>query len=75
MGSYPALSEGKGEHLPGKAHITALEADIAYFQARLEILGEPETINQVAQRRLFLLLHAKSSDLLLNAKRRMLEGG
>ena len=30
-----------------------LEADVAYFYARLELLGEPSTSNQTAQRKAF----------------------
>ena len=58
-----------------KAHLANLEADAAYFQARLEILGEPETINQLAQRRLFVLLHEEVTDLIGKSRRRMLEDG
>lgn len=35
---------------------TALEADLAYFHARLEWIGEPKTLNQKAQRDTFRLL-------------------
>ena len=39
--------------------VTGLEADIAYFQARLELIGEPETINQKGQVAVFrILIHA-----------------
>ena len=36
--------------------ITSLEADLAYFHARLEWIGKPETINQKAQRDTFQAL-------------------
>jgi hypothetical protein len=42
----------------GRFTVTGLEADIAYFQARLELIGEPETINQKGQVAVFrILLH------------------
>ncbi len=52
-----------------------LEADLAYFQARLEILGEPETANQLAQRKVFNLLHKSLGEMVLKGKRRMVEEG
>ena len=52
-----------------------LEADIAYFQARLEILGEPGSANQLAQRKVFKLLHKSIGEKILQAKRRMIEEG
>jgi hypothetical protein len=39
-----------------KLRIARLEADLAYFEARLELLGEPRSTNQQAQRRVFQLL-------------------
>ena len=39
--------------------VTGLEADIAYFQARLDLIGEPETRNQEGQVAVFrILIHA-----------------
>lgn len=35
---------------------TGLEADIAYCEARLELLGKPKSLNQQAQCRAFRLL-------------------
>jgi hypothetical protein len=37
--------------------LARIEADLAYFQARLELIGEPTSANQRAQRKLFKLLH------------------
>jgi hypothetical protein len=37
--------------------ITALEADLAYFQARMELIGAPVTSNQKAQIRTFRHLY------------------
>lgn len=36
--------------------VSALEADIAYFEARLELVGEPETIHQNAQMKTYQAL-------------------
>jgi hypothetical protein len=40
----------------GRFTVTGLEADLAYFHARLEFIGEPETINQQAQIETFRFL-------------------
>jgi hypothetical protein len=39
-----------------RIRLARLEADIAYFQARLEMIGEPTTANQLTQRKAFVLL-------------------
>jgi hypothetical protein len=50
--------------------VTALEADIAYFEARLELLGEPSTSNQKAQVDTFRFLIQSLTRLLSKLKRR-----
>jgi hypothetical protein len=40
-----------------KVELARLEADVAYFHARLEMLGEPSTPNQNAQRKAFRHLY------------------
>ena len=42
---------------------------IAYFQARLEMIGEPTNINQIAQRKVFKLLHKFTGGTVLQVKR------
>ncbi|WP_120797442.1 hypothetical protein [Thiocapsa rosea] len=39
-----------------RIRLARLEADIAYFQARLEMIGEPTSANQRTQRKAFELL-------------------
>jgi hypothetical protein len=39
-----------------RLRVAQLEADLAYFQARLGLLGEPVTLNQSAQVRTFRIL-------------------
>jgi hypothetical protein len=39
--------------LVGRLALARLEADVAYFQARLDFLDQPETSNQAAQRKAF----------------------
>ncbi|WP_296810370.1 hypothetical protein [Thiocapsa sp.] len=39
-----------------RIRLARLEADLAYFQARLEMIGEPTTANQLTQRKAFELL-------------------
>lgn len=46
-----------------RTRIARLEADLAYFRARLEMIGEPTTSNQLAQQKAFkLLLEAVSAE-------------
>jgi hypothetical protein len=56
-----------------RTKIARLEADIAYFQARLEVLGEPQTTNQQAQRKLFRLLHRLLWGEVVRERRRLLD--
>jgi hypothetical protein len=53
--------------------LARLESDLAYFQARLEIIGDPVTTNQRAQRKAFKLLHRTIGDRVLRLKRRLVE--
>lgn len=59
------------DRLRRKIRLAELESDMAYFQARLELLGEPATANQVAQRRAFKLLHQTLGEKVVRAKRRL----
>jgi hypothetical protein len=54
--------------------ITALEADLAYFNARLELIGTPTTINQKAQLATFRLL-IQSTTRILHRLRHPLSDG
>jgi hypothetical protein len=36
-----------------RLRVAKSQADLAYFQARLTLLGEPKTLNQAAQQRTF----------------------
>jgi hypothetical protein len=36
-----------------RLRVAKSQADMAYFQARLTLLGEPRTLNQLAQQRTF----------------------
>jgi len=53
MGAPPAVRR--------RVELARLEADVAYFQARLELLGDPQTANQSAQRKIFKLMYNKLS--------------
>jgi ABC-type transport system involved in cytochrome c biogenesis ATPase subunit len=48
--------------------LARMEADVAYFQARLEMLGEPLTSNQTAQRKLFKHLYNRLSSQVAAAR-------
>ena len=50
-----------------------MEADMAYFQARIELIGEPCTCNQRAQRKLFEFLHKSLGGMVLREKKRAVE--
>jgi hypothetical protein len=52
-----------------RVNLARLEADMAYFQARLEIIGDPGSTNQMAQRKVFKLLHKTIGAKVLLAKR------
>jgi len=64
----PDTAPESTERTRNRARIARLEADMAYFQARLEIIGEPESTNQLAQRKAFKLLHRSIAERVLGAK-------
>lgn len=49
--------------------LAKLEADVAYFQARLELIGELTSNHRIAQRKLFTLLHKAVARQILDTKR------
>ncbi|MCK7575996.1 MAG: hypothetical protein MZV65_08925 [Chromatiales bacterium] len=53
-----------------RIRLARLEADIAYFQARLELIGEPNSSNRAAQRKLFTLLYKATARQILDTRRR-----
>jgi hypothetical protein len=73
MVSSPSTKMSVAERQRLRVRLANLEADAAYFQARLEILGEPVTANQFAQHRVFEVLRKGLDDLILKTKRRMLD--
>lgn len=48
----------------------SLEADVAYFSARLELVGEPHTRYQLAQLKVYKALEAALGDNLKRLKKR-----
>lgn len=54
-----------------RVRLARLEADLAYFQARLEIIGEPGSTNQMAQSKVFKILHRNVGGKILKAKRQV----
>lgn len=56
-----------------RIQLAKLEADVAYFQARLELIGEPTSSNRAAQRKLFTLLHKAIAKQILDTRRRHAE--
>ena len=63
-----SIAEEQKRH---RVRLARLEADLAYFQARLEIIGEPGSANQMAQRKVFKLLHKNVGGKILKAKRQV----
>lgn len=51
-----------------RLRVAKSQADMAYFQARLTLLGEPKTLNQLAQQRTFKRLLKAVGRRLVNIK-------
>jgi hypothetical protein len=51
-----------------RLRVAKSQADMAYFQARLTLLGEPKTLNQAAQQRTLKLLMKAIGRRLVNVK-------
>jgi hypothetical protein len=73
MAGSPDTSRAAAERRLQRLRLATLEADVAYFQARLEILGEPATNNQKAQQKAFKHLRASLDDLIRTTKRKILD--
>ncbi len=56
-----------------RVRLARLEADMAYFQARLELIGVANSSNRAAQRKVFNLLHKTVASKILKVKRRFAE--
>ena len=52
-----------------RIRVSALEADLAYFDARLELVGHPASLNQQAQVRAFRILNQALTRSLHRLKR------
>jgi hypothetical protein len=53
----PSPGETREQRARRRLRLARWQTDLAYFQARLGLIGEPATLNQYAQRRTFRLLH------------------
>jgi hypothetical protein len=73
VADQPASSRITDDQLRRRVRLARWEADMAYFQARLEILGEPRTANQLAQRKAFKMLYKTIGQHIIETKRRMTE--
>jgi len=51
--------------------LARMESDLAYFQARLEIIGEPKTTNESAQHKLFQMLCRTLGKRIVHVKREL----
>ena len=58
------MPENEQRKLQVNLNPTALEADVAYFGARLEMVGKPVTRYQAAQRKVFLSLEQSLEETL-----------
>lgn len=61
------------ERMRRRVRLARLEADMAYFQARLEVIGHPDSNNQMAQLKVFKLLNKAIAGKILRAKRQYSE--
>ena len=74
MTSSAAVDDWKPDGRARRRIRTArLEADMAYFQARLELIGQPCTSNQRAQRKVFEILHQSLGNRVLREKKRLVD--
>ncbi|MCG6941380.1 MAG: hypothetical protein LJE69_09020 [Thiohalocapsa sp.] len=69
MPRYPEDSiETPEERARRRLRVAKSQADLAYFQARLTLLGEPTTLNQAAQHRTFKRLMKVVGHRLVNVR-------
>ena len=71
-------SPAPAENSPGhwnRPTVTGLEADLAYFNARLEFVGIPKTINQKVQLTIFRSLIQSTTRILNHLRQFQAEGG
>ena len=54
-----------------RIELAHMESDLAYFQARLEILGEPKTTSEIAQRKLFRILSRTIGNKIVEIRREL----
>ena len=58
-----------------RIRVSALEADLAYFDARLELVGHPSSLNEQAQVRAFRILNQALTRSLHRLKRARMAAG
>lgn len=51
--THNAVRETREEHERRRIRLARLQSDLAYFQARLGLIGTPRTANQAAQKLAF----------------------
>jgi len=64
------LNSQENNRLRVNLNTVSLEADVAYFGARLEMVGEPHTHYQLAQLKVYKALEATLGDNLKRLKKR-----
>ncbi|MCU7851692.1 MAG: fumarate hydratase [Candidatus Thiodiazotropha sp. (ex Monitilora ramsayi)] len=64
------LSGQESSRLRVNLNTISLEADVAYFGARLELVGEPQTRYQAAQLKVYKALEASLCDNLKRLKKK-----
>lgn len=67
-------ADGLGTGARRRVELARMEADVAYFQARLDFLGEPATANQAAQRKAFKHLYNGLTSQVAEAKQTQTSG-
>jgi hypothetical protein len=64
------LSEKESNRLRVNLNTISLEADVAYFGARLELVGEPQTRYQAAQLKVYKVLETSLDENLKRLKKK-----
>ena len=59
-----ASGDKRGDYPATTFRVSALEADLAYFSARLELLGVPATLHQLAQRKAYQSMQRSLQEML-----------
>lgn len=66
--SSPDPAENREARTRRRVRVAQADADLAYFHARLTLIGKPATLNQNAQERTFRALHKAVGQKLISLR-------